>query len=265
MTVSLTSSQVARREDALVRPAQSREEFEQAFRLVYQSYLDRGYIEESPQQIRLSVFNAFPTSVTLVSVVRGTVVATVSLIADTPVGLPMDDVYHDEVQQLRNAGRRLIEAIMLADRRRELHRALTMLLQLMKRVYDYATLVAHANDLCITINPRHETYYGNFLLFEPLGGLKAYPSVRNNPAVAKRMDLDHVRELYDGHAELIKLFLTDRTPLSVLEGGYRMTADDLHYFFVERTTAFRDASPEVRECLRGYYPDCPWEEWLSGT
>jgi hypothetical protein len=256
---------VARREDALVRPAQSREEFEQAFRLVYQSYLDRGYIEESPQQIRLSVFNAFPTSVTLVSVVRETVVATVSLVKDTPVGLPMDEIYHNEVQQLRNAGRRLIEVTMLADRRRELHRALTMVLELMKRVFDYAALVANANDLCITINPRHETYYESFLLFEPLGGLKAYPSVRNNPALAKRLDLDHVREKCDGNQELIERFFTDRTPLNVLEGGYRMTADDLHYFFVELTTAFRDASPEVRECLRGYYPACPWEEWLPGA
>jgi len=265
VTGTRTGGQAARRDEAIVRPAASREELEQAFRLVYQSYLDRGYIEESPHRIRLSVFNAFPTSVTFVSVLRGTVVATISLVLDTPVGLPMDEIYHDELQQLRSAGRRLIEVTMLADRRRELHRALPMLLELMKRVFDYATLVAQANDLCITVNPRHETYYESFLLFKPLGGLKSYPSVRNNPALAKRLNLDHVREQCEGNEELIQRFFTDRTPLSVLEGGYRMTLDDLSYFFVELTTVLRDAPAAVQQCLRSYYPDCPWEEWLSGA
>ncbi|NIM71012.1 MAG: hypothetical protein GTO48_11300, partial [Xanthomonadales bacterium] len=77
------------------------------------------------------------------------------------------EIYHEEVQPLRRRGRRLTEATMLADRRRQIRRALPMLMQLMKRVFDQATLMLHADDLCITINPRHETYYERYLLFEP--------------------------------------------------------------------------------------------------
>ncbi len=262
MTGTLTGGQVARGEEILVRPAANREELEAAYRLVYRSYLDRGYIEDTPQRIRLSVFNALPTSVTFVSMLRGQVVATVTLVPDTSIGLPMDEIYHDEVQQLRDAGRRLIEVTMLADRRRELHRALHMVLELMKRVFDYATLVAHANDLCITINPRHETYYESYLLFRPLGGLKRYPSVRNNPALAKRLNLDHVREECDGKESLIERFFTNRTPVSVLKSGYTMCLDDLRYFFVELVPVFKEATPEALALLKACYPDCPWDEWV---
>jgi len=246
-----------------VAPAACRHELEQAFRLVYASYLQRGYIEPNPAEVRLSLFNAFPTTVTFVSVLEGTVIATVSLVPDTPVGLPMDEVYHEEVQALRDEGRRLAEVTMLADRRRKLRRTLPMLLFMMKRVFDYATLVLRANDLCITVNPRHEAYYERYLLFRSLGALRTYPSVRDNPALAKRLDLDHVREMCEGNQQLIEQFFTDRTPLEILKRGYKMQPDDLGYFFTELTDLFRTAPAEVTECLRSYYPQCPWAEWTS--
>lgn len=248
-----------------VRPAASREELEQAFRLVYSGYVQREYIDEDPSGIRLSVFNAFPTTVTFVSSLGGSVIATVSLVVDTDVGLPMDEIYHEEVQELRSAGRKLAEVTMLADRRRQLRRTLPMLLLLMKRVFDYATLVAEADDLCITINPRHETYYERYLLFKHLGGLKTYPSVRNNPALAKRLDLESARQECEGREELLDQFFRNRTPVSVLESCYRMTPDDLRYFLVELTSVLSEAPAEIVDRLRQYYPDAPWDEWRSDS
>jgi len=252
-------------ESVSVRPAASREELEQAFRLVYSSYLQRGYIEENRSGMRLSIFNAFPTTVTFVAALRGTVIATVSLVTDSEVGLPADEIYHAELGELRKQGRKLTEATMLADRRREIRRALPMLLVLMKRVFDYVTLAVGADDLCITINPRHEAYYEQYLLFKPLGGLKSYASVRNNPALAKRLDVDRVREECKGNQKLWRQFFENRTPLSVLRGGYRMSTQDLRYFFVESTSVFRDAPRAVMDCLAKHYPERPWEDWLSVT
>ncbi|MGD2174031.1 MAG: hypothetical protein PVJ27_01410 [Candidatus Brocadiaceae bacterium] len=246
-----------------VRPATSREELEQAFRLVYSSYLQRGYIGPDPSGVRLSVFNALPGTVTFVSVFEERVIATVTVVPDTPMGLPMDEIYHREVQELRDAGRELAEVTMLADRRRELQRALPMLLLLMKCVFDYATLVLEANDLCITINPRHQTYYERYLLFKPLGELKHYPSVRNNPALAKRLDLDRVREECEGNQELVEHFFRNRTSRDLLTRRHQMTQEDLRYFLVELTSTLRNASPEARQMLRECYPACPWDEWLA--
>jgi len=248
-----------------VRPAASRDELQRAFHLVYGSYFQRGYIAADPSEVRLSLFNAFPSTVTFVSLLDGDLIATVTLVPDTPVGLPMDDIYHEEVQALRQQGRHLAEVTMLADRRRRLRRSLPMLLQMMKSIFDYATLVLKADDLCITINPRHETYYERLLLFEPLGGMKTYPSVRNNPALAKRLDLNTARSRCEGIPDLIEHFFTNRTPRDRLTSGYRMACEDLQCFFAELTELFKTAPPKTLRCLRDAYPDCPWDQWTSGS
>jgi hypothetical protein len=249
--------------DLSIRPSASRDELEHAFRLVYLSFLQREYIEENRSLLRFSIFNAFPETVTFVADLRGEIIATVTLVPDTPVGLPMDEIYHHEVQELRDQGRKLAEVTMLADRRHEIRRALPVVMMLMKRVFDYATLLLKANDLCITINPRHETYYRRFLLFDGLGGLKNYPSVRNNPALAERLDLDHVREACEGNERLLRHFFTDRTPLKALRNHYSMTQADIEYFFVKRTDGFRQAPADKIAYLRQRRPEFPWDRWLA--
>jgi len=248
-------------EDVDVRLAACRDELEEAYELVYTNYVQRGYIQEHSGGIRVTVFNAFPTTRTFVAVLDDQVIATVSLVEDTPAGLPMDEIYKRELDALREQGRKISEVTMLADRRRLIRRALAMLLMLMKRVFDYAALVQHADDLCITINPRHESYYERCLLFKPLGPLRSYPSVRENPALAKRLNIEEAVKECVGNEELQEQFLRNRTPMSMLNSGYRMTRDDLHYFLVERTTVLRDAPNATVDYLKQYYPDCPWDDW----
>ena len=237
--------------------------------MVYQNYRSRDYIPPNSSGLRLTIFNAFPSTVTFVGVIHGEVIATVSLIPDTPVGLPMDEIYHDEVQALRDAGRRLIEVTMLADRRLSVQRSLAMVLALMKLVFDYATLSLKATDLCITVNPHHDKFYHEYLLFTPLGGLRAYPSVSGNPAIARRLDLERVEEECQGRPVLLRRFFEDRTPLSLFEQRYHMTAADLRYFFMERTQIFQESPAYMLNRLRDYYPDFNWDglvaDRLSGA
>jgi hypothetical protein len=181
----------------------------------------------------------------------------------------MDEIYHDEVQALRDAGRRLVEATMLADRRLSARRSLTMVLTLMKLVFDYSTLSLKATDLCITVNPHHDKFYHEYLLFSPLGGLRAYPSVSGNPAIARRLDLERVEEECQGRPMLLRRFYENRTPVSLFEQRYRMTAADLRYFLVERAQILQDTPAYMLNRLREYYPDFNWDgllaERLSGA
>ncbi len=255
--------------DLEIRPALSRAELESAYELVYQNYRTRDYIPANTSGLRLTIFNAFPSTVTLVGVIHDEVIATVSVIPDTPVGLPMDEIYHDEVQALRDAGRRLIEVTMLADRRLSVRRSLEMVLALMKLVFDYATLSLKSTDLCITVNPHHDKFYHEYLLFTPLGGLRAYPSVSGNPAIARRLDLVRVEEECQGRPVLLHRFFEDRTPLDVFENRYHLTDADLRYFFMERTQIFSESPAYVLSRLREYYPDFDWgglaNKQLSGA
>ncbi len=251
--------------DLCARPVRSRQELEEAGRLVYHSYRARGYIDPHPHRVRLTIFNAFPTTVTFVSVLRGSPVASVTVVEDTPVGLPMDEIYHEELEDLRRQGRKLAEATMFADRRREkFRRTLPMLLLLMKRAFDYCSLVIDADDFCITVNPRHESFYQRQLLFKPLGPHRSYPSVRGNPAVAKRLDLNSIREECRGNRRLWQQFFESRTPLPLLKEGYRLSCSDLRYLFLELTDIFQNASPEEIDAVSSFYPQCPWDRWRDG-
>jgi len=244
-----------------VRPVASRDEAEEAYRLVYHSYLKRQYIEPDDHELRLSAFSALPDSVTFVGTLAGRVISTISLVPDTSLGLPMEEIYSAEVGQLRERGRRPTEVTMLADRRLELRRTLPMLLSLMKLVFDYASLVLKATDLCITVNPRHSKFYQRYLLFEALGDLRLYPAVRNNPAVAKRLDLETVRQRCERNELLLHLFFENRTPPETFNERYRMDCDALRYFFMELTPVFKNLEPETLDSLEAFHRACAWEEW----
>jgi len=246
-----------------VRPVLSRDELRDACRRVYWSFRQRRYIEENLSEMRLSVFNAFPTTVTFVAILRGTVIASATLVEDTPVGLPMDEIYHEELRALRDGGRRLTEVTMLADRRHHVQRAVPMLLLLMKRLFDYSSLVARASDMCVAINPRHEDFYAQYLLFERLGPPRPYPSLLSNPALGMRLDVKRLEEESTGREDLQEQFFENRTPLALLENRYRMTCEDLRFFFIEFTPIFREAAPAAIDCLRQCYPNCPWDDWKA--
>jgi len=247
-----------------VRPAASRAELEEAFRLVYRSYLSRGYAAPDPTEIRLSVHNVLPETLTFVGILRDDVIATVTLMPDSDLGLPMDGVYRKELDALRREGRRLCEVSMLADRRMEIKRTLPMLLSLMKLVFDYTTEVLHHTDLCITINPRHDAFYKRYLRFTDLAGERSYPNVQGHPALARRLDMLTARDLVKDIAFLRRAFFENRTPRSLFDRRYIMSCDDVDYFFVKLTRTLEEASHSAIAFLKTRRPDCPWNRWPKG-
>jgi len=220
-----------------------------AYRLVYANYVQRGYIEPRPSGLWVTLFNALPEALTLVGVVRGEVVATVTVFPDSPLLLPMDEIYHAELMILRTAGRVLAEVGMLADRRQQVHRTLPAVLALMKLVFHYAMSILKADDLCIAINPRHDQFYRRFLPFEELAGERSYPRMRDNPALARRLCLAGARETCAGNPFLLEHFFGNPPNTATFLNRYRPTPADWRYFLVERTDVWQQATPEARRRL----------------
>lgn len=241
-----------------ISTAQNRGHLEQAYELVYANYNRRGYIPDNVSKMRFTIFNAFPLTVTFIATLHGNLVATVTLVDDTPAGLPMDEIYHEELQNLRDQGRHVTEVTMLADRRLSVSRSFFMLIRLMKMVFDYATLYLNATDMCITVNPHHDKFYQDYLLFSPMGGLRAYPSVANNPALARRLDLLDVREACRDHPNLVKYFFEDRTPVEEFDQRFKMSDEDIRHFFVEKSDVLAQTPEYILRHLRSAYPSLDW-------
>jgi hypothetical protein len=119
----------------------------------------------------------------------GAVVATVSVIADSVLGLPCDELYAAELAAFRATGRRLGEVSALAVSDAWRGAGLATLRALVRVVGVYGRDIARLDDLCIAVHPRHAPFYEGLLRFTRFGGLKTYDAVNGAPAVGLRLDL----------------------------------------------------------------------------
>lgn len=171
-----------------LRPATDPHELEMAFRLVYQSYLRAGLTESNSGGLRVTSHQLQETSEVFVAVKDQQVISTVSLILDGDLGLPLEDVYPCEVEQLRQKGLKLAEVSCLADRRESVERAKFVLLKLMIMLAQHAQNRG-VDKLLIAVHPRHVRFYEKLMGFEQVGDQREYATVLGRPAVALSIDL----------------------------------------------------------------------------
>ena len=249
--------------EIIYRVARTREELRQAFSLVYQEYLSRGYIPKHyKSRLRLSLYNVLPTTTTFVALHANKVVATVTLIPDSPLGIAMDKIYKEEIDGLRRKGRRVAEVSQLAIDSKLFPTGwfsmfnfdkLIFLFRLFKIVLDYGLYIEKLNDFCIAINPKHQYLY-KFLGFEELGGLKYYGSVNKALAIAKRLNLDNIEDKAKHRIGLYKIFFGKKIDAGVFENKLQFSISDLEYFFTKKSDILKKATKEQLYYIMHCYP-----------
>jgi hypothetical protein len=194
--------------------------------------------------------------------------ATLTAVPDSPLGLPMDALYRQELDVLRGPGRKPCEIAKLVmgesgvgeDAKPDVE----LLLALFRIGYITARYLEGCTDLVITVNPHHEKYYRRLMRFERLGEPRAYGSVRGAVAVPMRLDLLGAEDTYRRTAALkpaarsfYGYFLDEAQRPALLAWLRRerrsMSEADLRYFFVERTELLRAMTAEQRMYLQGCY------------
>ena len=173
--------------------ARTRLELMEAFRLLYDSYVRAGLVTENRRKLRLTPFHLLDTTEVFVAKWRGEVIATMTVVADGPQGLPMDAMYGDEVAHFREAGLRLAEVGCFADRRGMEPPFLKVIGELAKLVVQVAS-ARGADGLVAATHPRHARFYIRALGFQQFAGLKECPYAQGNPAVALVQNFEKLRE-----------------------------------------------------------------------
>jgi len=117
------------------------------------------------------------------------VIGTVTLVGDGRLGLPMERVYEDEVHGLRrDSSTWLGEVSALATAPASADLGFHVVIGLMRIMAQFARRHG-VEHLLIAVHPRHARLYRRTMGFRLLGDERAYPSVRNQPAVALHLDL----------------------------------------------------------------------------
>src|SRR2546421_4112568 len=156
-----------------------------AWRLVYLSYQRDELIDPNPFGIHTVPQAVGPNTAVAIARYGNLAVSTLSAYADGPAGLPLESVYHWEIEAIRRSGRLPMEVGLLADRRDQVSRSVESLFELMRFAFYFAVDLASEQGIVgvVGVHPRHAPFYKRLFGFEQIGALKSYPSVRDRPVV----------------------------------------------------------------------------------
>ena len=167
--------------------ASSLAERTEAYRLVYQNYVRKGLIEPNRYELRVTPYHLLPTTNTFLAIRDGEVLATVTLIGDGELGLPMESIYGREVEAARERGLYVGEVTCLATHELDFQAFLPVFVRLTRLMAQHARAYG-MDQFLIATHPKHARFYQRFMGFHQIGGYKDYPSVQNAPAVACCLD-----------------------------------------------------------------------------
>src|SRR5205085_456268 len=165
------------------------------------------------------------TTEVFIAQLRDDVICTVTLVIDGELGLPMQSLYAQTINERRSMDLRLAEVSCLADRRNDPRRFFPLFVALSRLMVQSARLRG-VDQLLVTVHPRHARFYHRYMAFETIGEEKAYPMVKNNPALPLCLDFARVDR---DHPASYDQFFGERLPASATE--YRpMSDNDRRYF-----------------------------------
>jgi hypothetical protein len=263
--------------------AETRDELEQAFQVLHDAYVGQGYMDPHPSGMRVTKYHALPTTAVLVAkdLDTGLVVATVSIVRNTALGLPLDSIF--PMEELKSKYRHLAEVSSLAIRKDYRREPSQLLWPLLRYFYKYIKDVMRVDAYVIGVNPSWHDLYKGILSFTKLDGFEAstYGFVNNAPVSAYVVNVEEQELLfYKNYAHLPtqanfygyykKLKLSDPQYLFPKRRYHSvqntvMTRDLLEYFFVEKTDALELFTEKERSIIQQYYPKKGYSKLIVGN
>ena len=209
-----------------------------AWQLVYEVYRHADFIDPNAYLIHTTRRAVTPNTVVLYLPHNGRVQSTITAIPDGPKGLPLDDVYPQELNQLRRSGRCICEGGLLADQRQFCDREVglgplrrsrvstrnqpgpTPLVEMIRFAINYGRSAFAVTDLLIGVHPKHTGYYSRCFGFKPYGAPRTHPRVNHQPVILLRCDLEQARRFQPLPFALAYCFTNAVSP-SVFNERYR--------------------------------------------
>jgi len=127
----------------------------------------------------------------------GRLAGTLSLRLDSSDGLAADEIFHAEMDLLRQSGHRICEFIRLAVDASGASKP--VLAGLLHTAYLYAKQLRGFDSVVIEVNPRHVGYYRYALGFVVMGSERSKPRV-DAPSVLMGMPFEEIARRLHAHA-----------------------------------------------------------------
>ncbi len=252
------------------RPVQTMEELKVASHLVYEEYLKRKLQAPQQTQSRFVLQQLLPNNHTFIVVYkRRYVLATLTLIQDSPLGVPMDKNYKAQLDVLRKQKGQIAEASLLAFDRSlssktfSRSKRMLILINFFKVIFDYVRTKTDIAEIVACYHPRHDTLY-NFLQFQPLGGLTDYAIAGNNPAIARHFNFRETEAQAQTHVAYKLFYGTPASP-EKFKRMLRLSPDNIKEMIHASPLIHSDLTVEQVVTLKNIYPEYDFSEILPSS
>ncbi len=217
---------------------------EEVFKMVYQAYLEKGFIPENSKKWHVIPQDISPDTIILLARDQyGAIAGTVTLVFDQSVSLPANKIYSEEIRELRNKGEVIAEVSRLAISKKHRH-SKEILSLLFNHLVIYCNHVKKVSSLICEVNPRHFAYYKSILNFEQIGALKPCPMVQENPAILLHLSIQNFNALVNTHKEsskfkpLYSLNEAANIANNLSRNRKAITINELNYFNLNQKPTF---------------------------
>jgi hypothetical protein len=232
---------------------------DKAYRFIYEIYQRLGYTSQRKSGMWLSAFDALPVTTTLIAEnSKGDFCGVMTLVFDSPFGLPTDSVFKNQIDSLRKNGAYLCELISFGttDNTRG---SVKIIAGLFYCAYLLAWRAKQATHFVINVTQNHEKFYCRNLLFSRVGPVGHCQRAQGLPVVLLVLPF----QLPNMLRNLCRIF-----PLSMLNYSDAqemqiadqllgmvspMSKDEAHAFFNENMDRYETATNEQREILKKLY------------
>lgn len=180
--------------DATIRTAETEADMEGIYRLVYDAYLEKGFIE--PKTVPRLKYNSELDGIAETTVLAvegaGLLLGTISVTLDGPAGLPADRDFKTMADTVRREGRtlagvwRLVTRCGYTDER-------NLVMALIGEAVQVALRHQVQSCLC-AIHPKHEHFYKRLLGMTRIAYARSMKGLLNSPGVCLRCDAEDVPE-----------------------------------------------------------------------
>ncbi|HPI41098.1 MAG TPA: hypothetical protein PLJ21_09855, partial [Pseudobdellovibrionaceae bacterium] len=172
--------------------AESIDEYFQAFQVLYDSYFELGFTEQTPSKTYIVFQHLLPSTALLIAKYKGEVVGTVSLVRESKMGLPIQKYISLQLKKDFNTRYAEISSLCIKKSFRQSKQG-NVFFPLLAFMYQFATKHFDVSDFIIAVYPRHEIYYRGLMGFQRLHDTFEFYGA---PALALRLNLKNAYSFF---------------------------------------------------------------------
>lgn len=198
--------------------ATSPEDIKQALALLHEEYVRAGLMKPSQAGLRVTPYHVVNSTHILILKKDDKVIATVSVVKDGKIGLPLEDSF--DISHLKNSYMRVAEISALAIDKDYRDNRGKYLWPLLKFLYEFCRFHVFIRTIVIAVHPRHYDFYKGLLCFNDIKAkrVEKHDFANGAPARAGYLDLGYAffqyHDIYGKKADnknLFKYFTEEQT------------------------------------------------------